>query len=380
MNINHLSGYSRKLFVDRSAISRDLMSQLLETSPGPGFRRSIIVEGAGGLGKSWLLEHLKSNFEENATKDLQNTVLVLLIKSSRFKGIVDQGGVNKLALEFLNELLNQLGTSLNVEKINSSEDFVRDFITLLINRRPQPYLIMLFDGMEEVVDQTLEGSNFDVLYAFEKNFLAPLLKYPRSRLLASRRTKSTAYWKTFIIKPLTKVQKLPPLDIETLDNNVILPADQQFEKLAELRSDKKGGGFDELRTLVPYYTWRNPGINTRLIDAYLSEGRITYETLQNIIDTLLASPTGVPLDSSDRSKLFKLIMTLGTKIDGESFRLSDLNEILGFTLDNIERNTFVRRLQEYGIGTLEKYRFTIVPEIVQLIRAISIADQSGDKL
>lgn len=380
------SAYNSTLFVGQAQheLAETLAGHLLTTSSDAQYKRSIILEGPPEGGKSWMLVKTHELIDKTRIRPI-----TLFVTSADFRAPASHPDVLfrpilarlwRAAVEQTRGTRSMVGRrpvkvppKTEAELAQAPLDVALYELCSTIERiKPLRYILIFFDGMEEVKELS-QPVDEDLLYAFEQLFIVPLFKYQNARMLAARRANGSAQWRTFTVKPQTKIEQLKPFTAGA----------QQFEQWVELQNRELAAGqkitlsFDELQDQTRPYQWNNPGANHCLIrQATALNSPPRKQMLNDCIDLLLKSPGDEPMGLADKQWLLALIADAalasldrepgeGVAKIGES-----LNRFTGTTVSVSLRNAFLSRMHNRGAGTLNGRFFHVPPEIVALGRAL----------
>jgi len=364
------------LYVERPAITNQLVNHLLQQTTDPRYIRSLAVQAPSRSGKSSILRDIK----ENKLPHYPQHPIILSVDRHVFErgfsnpedlflpviqdlwAAVEVYCTQHLAVANANHLPRPSGNSAQIRNDLSFLAKALDQTT------PKPYIIILVDGMDEIVEISMALAKQDerliqrdLLYRFEETFIGPLFRYQNVRMLSTCRSGTEVQWRTFKVRPLNK--------LEMLDSFTL--AGEQFDRLR----DKTNGdpatsqpitlSFLEVKSQLQYYQWSNPGANAYLFTAaFGSGGTIDKQIIDACLDYLLTSPTNrQPLSDNRKAQLRHIIKTL-PQIDG-GVKSVDVGYVL--RLEDAARNDFMSELTSRGVAQSKGYTFKIDPEVVALV-------------
>lgn len=368
--------FDPSLYVPRPS-TQQIIDHLLNPANGPRHKRSLILHAPPQDGKSWLLKHIQ---EDQLPNHPQHPV-VLFVESKDFKpAFYDPEELFVPIVERLWTVIEQyctqhlaMANANYLPKPTGNKDEIRNDLSLLVQAldklNPSPYLIILVDGMEEIIEISEElaqqdlrlRQQKDLLWRFETTCIEPLFKYQNMRVLATCRTNAEIGWRTFLVRPRTETKSL----------DEFTSIDQQFDRLYTKEVTRPTSPLAMAVTLaqiqseLTYYQWNNPGANECLIKkAFLTGGTLDKAAVEECIDGMLTSPTGQdPLPDADKDYLRQLISRFPHINNG--VKVVEVGQAL--LLNDSARNDFISDLSSRGIAYLTGYLLKIQPAIVALI-------------
>lgn len=385
-----------RLYVERQPVTNDLITHLLKQITDARYKRSLILEGSSGSGKSWLVGDISrrctSNLQDQHVRSIVNNngLIVFCVNRDDIRPNPTQpfNQPEELFLPVVNTLLTIVQQQYpalasqfpaSIQKWVDIQSDLTSMITALNTLPAVPYILILFDGMEEVLEDSHRMAAYyqnaslqqnTLLYRFEKICLLPLFKYENVRLLATRRADVDAQWRTFTVKQRTHVWSLPDFStadpIQPTGNGPVLEqfARKVVERGLRLSITEIQDSLSALQAQLPNYGWENAGANDCLMDAWLQQGQISKAVLDTCIDALLNSPTGNQLPQKIKEQLFGLIQHKPRLHKGASRSQIELF----LQPSNVSPTDFVSEIQSRGIGFFDQIQFKIYPHIIALIQ------------
>lgn len=356
-------------FVDREEISDAVVERLLLKTTK---QRSIIIQGAGQSGKTCLLSKIQHLLSINR----QKTIVIKIISDDLNKQHTHIDALFYLLLErvwkVVEEALINVATPPGSPIFNRSLDELIRYsgnIGIALNYlaeelskiKPPLYLIILFDGVEEIDHELLEQ--------FERDFLAPLFKQTFVRIATTSRAvaegSAKSPWHTWM-KQRTDLLRLNDFDHDPLlDRGYHIVAMKQFTQLQARKVIGDELSFEEVRSQLRHYRWNNIGVNATLMRAAaLVGGQITTPALDDCLNTLLQNAKREPLSALNVDYLWTLVKRFPTLEDG--LDIAQINSCL--EMEDIARNDFMGKLAQGGQAWFKERMLYINPEIATLMR------------
>lgn len=391
--------YDKQAFVGRSEIVEKIVAWLVSPDADRDRRRSVIVEGPAGRGKSWLLKHIYEIFEPPVPAELARPdVVACLFRAGEDFSAQPDGDrrwhriIARVCLAMRRRLPNGTPGWLT-DLIGSSSD------ELTLAHDLAPYeataifpelvsqaegaglvVVLIVDSLEEIDEQTCAD--------FETHVLVPLMRSRQMRLLTARRVDSRSHdWRKYTVRNQTKQEPLPPLDQEPPASDP--PVIQQLERLIMSRQQHTRPDIQPDAAIIrgqrealieqarPHYLWGNPGVNSCLTSKAtdgFSPPRLQPADVEGCLRERLRGPRpaeGKEIWSDDLvfATLATLVRTYEAALETGVLR-TNIAALLGMQVG--ETIELLAYLQELGIGLLNRDgSFQVHPEFVQLFAWLS---------
>lgn len=368
--------YDPSLYVQRPS-TQQIIDHLFNPTHDPNHKRSWIICAPPRDGKSWILKHIE---QDQLPNHPQHPIVLSVDRRDFEPGFDDPKDLFVPIVERLWDAIEQyctqhlsLTNTNHFPKPSSNKDEMLTDLPLLAQALdkldPSPYIIMLVDGMEEIIEISEERAKRyprlrqrkDLLWHFETTCIEPLFKYQNMRLLATRRTTAQIGWRTFMLRQQT--------DTKSLDE--FRSIDEQFQRLYDKEMASPTSPLSAAVTLVQiqsqlkHYQWNNAGANECLIKkAFLTGGTIDKAALNACVEPLLTLPASQDPLRNDRKDYLRQLIGRFPQID-TGVKVVDIGQEL--RLKDAARNAFFSDLNGRGVGYIEGNLLRIQPAIVNLV-------------
>jgi len=362
--------FQTKEFIGRNPLVADLVATLIDPAADQQRKRSVILSAPAKRGKTWTLRRVEEVLYSHGNiapcfytgDDFQNQsapafpILSFDLLCPLWKK------VHQLVpnLPWPKTILPQDTTEEQHQKLLA---YLRGFPlahlleaihTRTNNDHPDLLIVLILDGMDEIAT--------DILHAFEREFVAPLFRHKRVRLLASRRIVNPSQsWSEFRPKLQTRHQDLEGFDSSREQIKRLLKNHGVSTNCAHFQAQMK-----------TKYSWSNPGANHFLVRCASRHGGILEKAcIEGCIRCLIQAsrpldPARLSLSDDDVILYIGLMVKQFSAIEKLGAARPDLNAIFGGVSDD-QRDEFLNHFQERGIGYLgDQNNFIIHSDFVEL--------------
>lgn len=370
MPINDYDGNS---FFGRDDVANAIIQHALDAQADTQHCRSLLIEGPANRGKSWLLCRVRERCQLTSPQAPQaqshgqpanppqvtSPVAVCLFTKDHAQSLDLYDLVARLwaalypcvpALLWPQSILDGDEEEIKVRKLSdffhqSPSDAAR-LIEVVIQElegtRPPAYLVVLVDGLDEFERGDLER--------FEREFLSPLFRSSRVRLIASRRSEVVTHtWKSYLVRLHTHLRPLEAFPA--------IAAEQQVDNRFQHAGSPLRFATD-LRPLFKFYEGQNPGANTFFVRCALSHRAsghrelVTYDEIKAcVLELSRSGQYTTPIADQDFEWLNTIVKQF-PEIGKMGAPRHEFNPVLNGISDK-ERNDWLGRLQERGIVVVE---------------------------
>lgn len=389
--------YDPLSFVGREDIIKQIIADLLDPKAHARRRRSLMIEGPSGRGKTWLLSEVARRLSDPDGPYAQAGITTLyLVKEDfanlgtgdrRWHPIIAQicaclrhyprlNGVLAWPLDLLPaapdpQSIPPRPQATNPAYLAEATEQLRPFpasnlFPEIVNQieSTSTYCILIVDGIEETTPEDFKE--------FEATIVQPLFRSEKVRLLSSRRVDNPTHsWSHYFVRQQTHLLgALEPFEPD--------PYKQQIEKILEqlapgpdvsLRSE------EIVKTIVGSYQWGNPGINRALVKlAYADPTRINRQAIERLLLERLQAPRpeiGPAQEGYPTEEVYQWLKEIVAAFGDMAKQPGILRLDIGSRLQWSNNDTAKRLgyIQSIGAGVNERSgRFRIYPEFVELLR------------
>ena len=202
--------YNAAHFVGREEDLRAIRRKIEEGQAGYPITRPVIhLWGAPGIGKSWLLQHVYTEFfvkTEDSAKLNTRGVLTALVDFTKLPFKAEDPSSVKALLQALQDDLQRGETPAPDDSEDKGAISVDHFIQDVIEWSRRFIIVLLFDSVEKLPP--------DDFFWLEREIIAPLARTDRVLFVIASR-KELPRWKEFSVRQRLEVWELQEFDLQT---------------------------------------------------------------------------------------------------------------------------------------------------------------------
>ncbi len=304
--------YNAAHFVGREEDLRAIRRKIEEGQAGYPITRPVIhLWGAPGIGKSWLLQHIYTEFSaktEDSAKLHTRGILTALVDFTKLPFKAEDPSSVKALLQALQDDLQRGETPAPDDSEDKGAISVGHFIQDVIEWSQRFIIVLLFDGVEKLPP--------DDFFWLEREIIAPLARTDRVLFVIASR-KELPRWKEFSVRQRLEVWELQGFDLQTTQEQLT-----RYDLPEEVA-----------REIYPY-TFGHPYANQVWSVAWREEGKPTAEQSLALLgqverellkDTVLERERDIlrTLSAPRRFNVESARSLLGQLVDAEFGTLSD---------------------------------------------------------
>ena len=202
--------YNAAHFVGREEDLRAIRRKIEEGQAGYPITRPVIhLWGAPGIGKSWLLQHIYTEFSaktEDSAKLHTRGILTALVDFTKLPFKAEDPSSVKALLQALQDGLQRGETPAPDDSEDKGAISVGHFIQDVIEWSQRFIIVLLFDSVEKLPP--------DDFFWLEREIIAPLARTDRVLFVIASR-KELPRWKEFSVRQRLEVWELQGFDLQT---------------------------------------------------------------------------------------------------------------------------------------------------------------------
>ncbi|HOV47084.1 MAG TPA: ATP-binding protein [Anaerolineae bacterium] len=202
--------YNAAHFVGREEDLRAIRRKIEEGQAGYPITRPVIhLWGAPGIGKSWLLQHIYTEFSaktEDSAKLHTRGILTALVDFTKLPFKAEDPSSVKALLQALQDGLQRGETPAPDDSEDKGAISVGHFIQDVIEWSQRFIIVLLFDSVEKLPP--------DDFFWLEREIIAPLARTDRVLFVIASR-KELPRWKEFSVRQRLEVWELREFDLQT---------------------------------------------------------------------------------------------------------------------------------------------------------------------